>query len=183
MDRQSVRMATQKTKDSALNTLPADFAHRPLKNPVCNYCSADCNNCEPSARRKYKAFSAVTLPSIRETRVHPRARANLGSVGLFDCSKDHGRVVNAMTDDQGGDAFVREKKSLHFGIRQLSVPYYDNEEAKEPSGVEMIQSIDCEGVDTSELRYKKPITSGLDMADFYQHSGASSSPERLGRER
>jgi hypothetical protein len=96
MDRQSVRMATQKTKDSALNTLPADFAHRTLKNPVCNYCSADCNNCETSARRKDKAFSAVTLPSIRETRVHPRARANLGSVGLFDWSKDHGRVVNAM---------------------------------------------------------------------------------------
>jgi hypothetical protein len=31
----------------------------------------------------------------------------------------------------------------------------------------MIQSIVCEqGVDTSGLRYKKPITSGLDMADF-----------------
>jgi hypothetical protein len=31
----------------------------------------------------------------------------------------------------------------------------------------MIQSIDCEqGVDTSGLRYKTPITSGLDMADF-----------------
>jgi hypothetical protein len=95
----------------------------------------------------------------------------------------HHQVANAMADDQGGDALVREKKVQHFGIRQLSAPYYDNEEAKEPSGVEMIQSIDCEGVDTSELRYKKPITSGLDMADFYQHSGASSSPERLGRER
>jgi hypothetical protein len=31
----------------------------------------------------------------------------------------------------------------------------------------MIQSIDCEqGVDTSGLRCKKPITSGLDMADI-----------------
>jgi hypothetical protein len=75
--------------------------------------------------------------------------------------------VSMITDDNGGDDFVREKKALHFGIRQLSVPYCDDEEATEPSGVEMIQSIDCEqGVDTSGLRYKKPITSGLDMADF-----------------
>jgi hypothetical protein len=43
----------------------------------------------------------------------------------------HHRVVNAIADDNGGDAFVRdEKKVLHFGIRQLSVvPYYDDEEA------------------------------------------------------
>jgi hypothetical protein len=34
------------------------------------------------------------------------------------------RVVNAIEDDNGGDAFVREEKALHFGIRQLSVPYY-----------------------------------------------------------
>jgi hypothetical protein len=69
----------------------------------------------------------------------------------------HHRVVNAVADDNGGDAFVREKKALHFGIRQLYVPYYDDEEATEPSGVEMIQSIACEqGVDTSGLRCKSP---------------------------
>jgi hypothetical protein len=31
-------------------------------------------------------------------------------------------VVNVIEDENGGDAFVREKKALHFGIRQLSVP-------------------------------------------------------------
>jgi hypothetical protein len=29
----------------------------------------------------------------------------------------HHQVVNAIADDNGGDAFVREKKALHFGIR------------------------------------------------------------------
>jgi hypothetical protein len=55
-------------------------------------------------------------------------------------------------------------------MRVNSVPFYDNAEAKEPSGVEMIHSIDYEGVDTSGnrkgLRYKQPDVSGLDMADF-----------------
>jgi hypothetical protein len=81
----------------------------------------------------------------------------------------HPQVASAIADDHGGDAFVREKKALHFRMRVNSVPFYDNEEAKEPSGDEMIHSIDYDGVDTSGnmgLRYKKPDVSGLDMADF-----------------
>jgi hypothetical protein len=61
----------------------------------------------------------------------------------------HHQVVNAIADDQGGDAFVREKKALHFGIRRHCVPFYDNEESGEPSGVEMIESVGCEGMDTN----------------------------------
>jgi hypothetical protein len=76
----------------------------------------------------------------------------------------HHQVVNAIAHDEGGDDFVRVKKALHFGIRKHCVPYYDNEEAEEPSGVEMIQSIDCG--DTNRLRYKNPDVSELDMADF-----------------
>jgi hypothetical protein len=55
-------------------------------------------------------------------------------------------------------------------MRINSVPYYDNAESKEPCGVEMIHSIDYDGVDTcgnnKGLRYKKPDVSGLDIADF-----------------
>jgi hypothetical protein len=63
------------------------------------------------------------------------------------------QVANAIADDRA------------------AMPFYDNEEAEEPSGVEMIHSIDGQGVDTSGnhngLRYKKPDISGLDiMADF-----------------
>jgi hypothetical protein len=53
-------------------------------------------------------------------------------------------------------------------------------EATEPSGVDMIQSIDCErGQDTSGRRYKKkPVTSDLDIADFLSIQEPSS-PEGL----
>jgi hypothetical protein len=51
-------------------------------------------------------------------------------------SSSHHQVASAIADDHGGDAFVREKKALHFSMSVNSVPFYDNEEAKEPSGVE-----------------------------------------------
>jgi hypothetical protein len=52
----------------------------------------------------------------------------------------HHQVVNAIAHDKGGDDFIREKKALHFGIRKHCVPYYDSEEAEEPSGVKMMTS-------------------------------------------
>jgi hypothetical protein len=75
----------------------------------------------------------------------------------------HHQVVNAIADDQGGDAFVREKSALHFGIRKHCVPFYVNDEADEPSGVEMVKSIDYDGAATNGLRYEKPDITGLDM--------------------
>jgi hypothetical protein len=77
----------------------------------------------------------------------------------------HHQIANAIADDEGGDAFVREKKALHCGIRKHCVPFYASEEADEPSGVEMVKSIDYDGADTNGLRYQKPDITGLDMAD------------------
>jgi hypothetical protein len=55
-------------------------------------------------------------------------------------------------------------------MRVSSVPFYDKVDSKELSGVEMIHSIDYEGVDATGsrkgLRYNPPDVSGLDMADF-----------------
>jgi hypothetical protein len=71
---------------------------------------------------------------------------------------DH-QVVNAIEHDKGGDDLAREKKALHFGIRKHCVPYNDSEGAEEPSGVEKIQRIDCEGgkgLAIDGLRYGKP---------------------------
>jgi hypothetical protein len=51
-------------------------------------------------------------------------------------------------------------------IKKHCVPHYENEEAEHPSGVEMVQSIDCEDVRTNGLQYQKPDISGLDMADL-----------------
>jgi hypothetical protein len=52
-------------------------------------------------------------------------------------------------------------------MRVSSVPLVDS---KEPSGIEMIHSIDYEGVDATGsrkgLRYNPPDVSGLDMPDF-----------------
>jgi hypothetical protein len=64
----------------------------------------------------------------------------------------HNQVASAIADDHGGDAFVREKKALHFKMRVSSVPFYDKVDSKEPSGVEMIHSIDYEGVDATGSR-------------------------------
>ncbi len=78
----------------------------------------------------------------------------------------HHQVANAIVDDQGGDAFVREKRALHYGIRKHCVPFYASDETDEPSGVEMVESIDYDGADTNGLRYQKPNITGLDMADL-----------------
>jgi hypothetical protein len=54
----------------------------------------------------------------------------------------HHQVASAIADDHGGNAFVREKKALHFKMRVSSVPFYDKVDSKEPSEVEMIHIID-----------------------------------------
>jgi hypothetical protein len=80
----------------------------------------------------------------------------------------HHQIANAIAVDKGGDAFVRDKKALHFGIRKNSIPFYANDDDEEPSGVEMIESIDYEGdgEDINTLRYARPDISGLDMVNF-----------------
>jgi hypothetical protein len=55
---------------------------------------------------------------------------------------------------------------LSIGRRKHCVSFYDNEETEEPSEVEMTQGIDCEGVDTTGLRYPKPDIAELGIADF-----------------
>jgi hypothetical protein len=42
----------------------------------------------------------------------------------------HHQVASAIADDHGGDAFVREKKALHFKMRVNSVPFYDKVDSK-----------------------------------------------------
>jgi hypothetical protein len=49
----------------------------------------------------------------------------------------HHQVASAIADDHGGDAFVREKKALHFKMRVNSEPFYDKLDSKYPRGVEM----------------------------------------------
>jgi hypothetical protein len=96
------------------------------------------------------------------------------------------RLLEAKRDlsSNGGDDFVREKKALHFGIRKHCVPYYDSEDADEPSEVEMIQSIDCEGggLDVGGVRYGKPQVSELDMAKFLSEQELEVLCDNLGKD-
>jgi hypothetical protein len=49
---------------------------------------------------------------------------------------------------------------LYFGIRKHCVSFYENDEDEETSGVEMVECVDCEGVDSNGLRYRYPTFPG-----------------------
>ena len=81
----------------------------------------------------------------------------------------HHQIVNAIYRDEGGDQHMKEKGGLHFGVRRHSVPYFDSEDSTVPSGVEMMEAIDDDVVDTLEasgLKYPTPDVSELEMGQF-----------------
>ena len=82
----------------------------------------------------------------------------------------HHQIVNAICRDEGGDNFVRERKGLHCGIRKHFVPVYATEDAENPCGVEVVESLD-EGnaediAEHKALKYPTPDVSTLEFGDF-----------------
>ncbi len=79
----------------------------------------------------------------------------------------HHQIVNAIARDEGGDAFVREKKVLHFGIRKHCIPFFEGKNTEVATGVELVDCLEYDGEPSAcNLRYNIPDVSELDMADF-----------------
>ncbi len=70
----------------------------------------------------------------------------------------HAQIASAIAECEGGDDFVREKKGLHFGVRNSYVPLLNEEGI--PTGVALAQEYenveDDEHHDHIKLQYKKP---------------------------
>jgi hypothetical protein len=80
----------------------------------------------------------------------------------------HHQIVNAIADCEGGDDFVRKQGGLHCVFRKHCVPYFANDEATEPCGVEMLESYDTDvnnEMAANNLKYKVPDVSGLKMGE------------------
>lgn len=78
----------------------------------------------------------------------------------------HHQIVNAIAKCEGGDEFAREHQGLHCGIRKHCIPFYENEGSTQPTGVEMIESMELQR-DVPELKYPTPEVDQypLDMLD------------------
>ena len=87
----------------------------------------------------------------------------------------HHQIVNAIHQCKGGDEFAKEKNGLHFGVRKLCVPYWENNPpnpGEKPAGVMVLDhNADSaeDALSRSNLKYPTP-----DVSTFLPHEYLSS---------
>ena len=54
----------------------------------------------------------------------------------------HNQVVSAMLSCNGSDGFMKESRFLHYGVRKIVQPFYENEGDEKPSGVQVIETLE-----------------------------------------
>ena len=64
----------------------------------------------------------------------------------------HQQIVSAILACDGGDDFMKESRFLHCGIRKVVQPFYENEGDENPSGVQLIDTLEPFELDEA-LRY------------------------------
>jgi hypothetical protein len=93
----------------------------------------------------------------------------------------HHQIVNAIVRDKGGDQFVRDKKGMHFGVRKLSVPYYDGD-ATVPAGVhvvEMPDTVATDELDRNGWKYPVPDVSNKRVGKYLSRAELTLLEEHL----
>jgi hypothetical protein len=78
-------------------------------------------------------------------------------------------MVNAVAQAEGRDDFARNQSGLHCGIRNCCIPYFDSDNATNPCGVEVVQSLETdttEEMERKKLKYPTPDVSALKMEDY-----------------
>ena len=85
------------------------------------------------------------------------------------------QIVNAIHQCKGGDEFAKEKNGLHFGVRKLCVPFWENNPpnpGEKPAGVMVLDHNADSAEDAfsrSNLKYPTPDVSTFLPHEYLSH--------------